>query len=75
MLLMITILLNKLDDTWSRDATAHLLQSGSCRDDPGPWIRFLFQCEGAGRERWLELKVCLGNWSLKVEALREWIFI
>jgi hypothetical protein len=32
-LLMITILLNELDDTWSQGAKAGVLQSSSLRDD------------------------------------------
>jgi hypothetical protein len=58
---MITILLNDLDDTWSRGATASVLQSGSRRGNPGPYIRFLFGCEDAALERWLELKIYLDN--------------
>jgi hypothetical protein len=75
MLLMMTILFNELDDTWSRGATARVLQNGSRRADPGPYIQFLFECEDTTLERWLELKVYPGNWSLKVEASREWILI
>jgi hypothetical protein len=59
--LMITILLNELDDKWSPGATACVLQSGSRRDGPGPYIRFLFECQDTTLERWLELKVYLGN--------------
>jgi hypothetical protein len=55
--------------------TARVLQSGSCHDDPGPYIRFLFECEDSTLERCLELKVYLSNWSLKVEASWEWIII
>jgi hypothetical protein len=54
-LLMITILLNELDDTWFRGATARVLQSSSRRDDSGPYIRFLFECEDTTLERRLEL--------------------
>jgi hypothetical protein len=72
---VITILLNELDDRWSRGATARVLQSGSRRDDPGPYIRFLFEYEDTALEQWLELKVYLGNWSRRVEASREWILI
>jgi hypothetical protein len=53
---MITILLNELDDTWSRGATARVLQSGSRHDDPGPCIRFLCECEDTALERWLDSK-------------------
>jgi hypothetical protein len=73
-LLMIIILLNELDDTWSRGATACVLQRGSRRDCPGPYIRFLSECDTT-LERWLEFKIYLGNWSLKVEELREWILM
>jgi hypothetical protein len=55
-LLRIIILLNELDDTWSRGATARVLQSGSRRDDPGPYVRFLFECEGTTLEQWLNSK-------------------
>jgi hypothetical protein len=72
---MITILLTELDDTWSRGATVRVLQSGSRPDNPSRNIRFLFECEDTTLERRLELKVCLGNGSLKVEASREWILI
>jgi hypothetical protein len=72
---MIAILFNELDDTWSRGAAARMPQSGSLRDNPGPYIRFLFECEDTALERWLEIKVYLGNWSIKVEASREWILI
>jgi hypothetical protein len=74
-LLMITILLNELDDTWSLGATARVLKSGCHRDDPGLHIRWLFECEDTALERWLERNVYLGNWSVKVEASREWILI
>jgi hypothetical protein len=60
-LLMITILFNESDGTWSRGATAGVRQGGSHRDDPGPYIRFLFECEDTTLERRLELKVYLGN--------------
>jgi hypothetical protein len=72
---MITILLSELDSTWSRGATARVLYSGSCRDDPGPYLRFLFECEDTTLERGFKLKVYLGNWSLQVKASREWILI
>jgi hypothetical protein len=61
MLLMITILLNELDDTWLHGGAARVLQSASRRHDPGRYIRFLFKCEDTALERWLELKVYLGN--------------
>jgi hypothetical protein len=73
--LMITIFLNELDDTWSRGATARVLQSDSHRDDPGPYLQFLFECEDTAFKQWLKLKIYLGNWSLKVEASREWVLI
>jgi hypothetical protein len=73
--LMIAILLNELDDTWSRGATARVQQSGSLRDGPCPYIRFLFECEDTPLERLFDLKVYLGNWSLKIEASRGWILI
>jgi hypothetical protein len=44
-LLMIIILLNEWDDTFSRGAKAHVLQGRFRRDDPGPYIRKLFECE------------------------------
>jgi hypothetical protein len=34
-----------------------------------------FECEGTALERWLELKVYLGNWSLKAEPSQERILI
>jgi hypothetical protein len=68
---MISIPLNELDDTWARGATVRVLQSGAHRDDPGPYMRFLLESEDFTLERWLELKIYLGNWSLKVEAWRE----
>jgi hypothetical protein len=71
MFLMITIRFNELDDTWSRGPTACVLQSGSRRDEPAPCVRFRFKCEDTTLKRWLELKVYLGNWTLKVEASRE----
>jgi hypothetical protein len=50
-------------------------QSGSRRDDPGPYLRFLFDCEEIALKRWRGLKVYLGNSSRKIEASREWILI
>jgi hypothetical protein len=72
---MIIILLNELDDTWSRGATLRVRQGGSRRDDPGPYLRFLFERKDTTLKRRRELKVHLGNWSLKVEASQEWILM
>jgi hypothetical protein len=47
---MIIVLLNKLDDAYPGGMTARVPQSGSRRDDPGPYIRFLFECEDIALE-------------------------
>jgi hypothetical protein len=38
-------------------------------------LRFLFQCEDTELDRRLEVRVFLGDWTIEVDASREWIVI
>jgi hypothetical protein len=70
-LLVATILLNELADTWSPDGATRLISRGSCPGDRGPYLRFIFRCEDTA----LELKVFHGNWTIEIEASKEWTLI
>jgi hypothetical protein len=74
-LLIATIFLNELDETWFPDGVARLVSTGSRPGDSRPYLRFTFSCEDTTLERWVELKVFHGSWTLEVEASREWIII
>jgi hypothetical protein len=73
-LLTAAILLNELDNTWSHTGIVRCDWSES-RDEAGPYLRFLFQCEDTALERWLELRVFTTTWTVEVEASSEWTLI
>jgi hypothetical protein len=70
---VIAAVLNELDDTWNHIASVRLLNKQSNSEDQLRYLRYIFGCEDTLVERWLEVKVCLGTWSVDVQASREWI--
>jgi hypothetical protein len=72
---MITILLNELDETWPRGATARLTSTRLRNANPRTYLRFVFQCEDAELDHRLEVRVFLGDWTIEVNASRDWIVI
>jgi hypothetical protein len=71
----LAILLNELDSMSDRDGRIRSVPKHISVDHLMFHLHMLFQCEDAALARWLAFQVFPGNWSIDVEASREWIVI
>jgi hypothetical protein len=67
------ILLNELDSTWDHDGRICSVEKHISADHSSFYLHTLFQCENTALPRLLAVKSFPGDWSIDLEASREWI--